>query len=141
MFEVFWTVRCEGRSLNSASRRVGVDWATGQRWHRKVEDYFERSGVLDSWWCVKHREQVSNWRAFRWRRIVPWEDEPTRGDHVWFWSAHAAEVLFRARESGLLPAAEYHTLLKELTRRSAVCTAAWWTKLKEAVPVDLMMKV
>jgi hypothetical protein len=44
MFELFWSVRCEGVALNLASRRVGVDWATGKQWTQLLETRMARTG-------------------------------------------------------------------------------------------------
>ena len=136
MFEVFWTVHCEQQPVNRAARRVGIDWATGRRWVKKVERYLRREDLLDDRWCSDHSNEVHAWREARYLRVLPWtkNDVATASDQRWFDAAHAAEVLFRQRDSGIMAAAEYHDLFAKLTDRRTAGTVHWNELLRKVAP-------
>jgi len=126
MFEVLWSVRCEGVPLNLASRRVGVDWATGRRWVQLLEARMSRAGELSDLCSGYNTDRVREYRAERFMSYPPSRfANPTASDRRWYYSALAGEVLFRARDADVIGAAKYHLLLKRLTNRRYAGSHAW----------------
>lgn len=126
MFEVLWSVRCEGVALNLASRRVGVDWATGRRWVQLLEVRLSRSGQLASL-CDRHNKgKVERFRGERFRSDVPSGFKSlTAPDRRWYFGALAGEVLYRARDADAMSASTYRKLWKRLTNRRFAGTDQW----------------
>jgi hypothetical protein len=126
MFEVLWSVRCEGVAISLASRRVGVDWATGRRWMQLLEARMSRTGQLADL-CSPHN--ASKVRTYRTDRFLSYGPSgfasPTLSDWRWYHSALAGEVLFRARDADVIGAAKYRLLLKRLTNRRYAGSHAW----------------
>lgn len=131
MFEVLWSVRCEGVPLNLASRRVGVDWATGRRWRDQVSARYARSGRLKVLCHPHNTSMVGRFRMGRSGRFLPpWMESMTPADEPWFFAAHAAEVLFQARDAEVIDRQTYQDALRELTDRRIAGTDAWEARLK-----------